>query len=204
MRGDAKFSALFNRSLAGVLLLLVSPPALAQKIPLWLAVGVVSPAWALVLIVALALCAPKVGRAGLHAILLLLWIVTFYLASNYVRNDWVIWTPMHLYIVQLALLPIFLFYRLVRSIETSAVTPTRSLLLVFLSVFLSVPTSFFVTFLLIVPLDYLGKATGIDTMGREGPELWCFVVIWIVLQSAMLAAWMIHRKNRGQTPISGS
>jgi hypothetical protein len=187
---------LLDRCLAGVLLLLVSSPALAQEIRLWMVAGVVSPVWALVLVVALALCAPRVGKAGLHAILLVAWIAAFLLASFFVENDWVIWTPMHLYIVQLALLPILLFYQLARRIEASAVTPPRTVLLSFLSVLLSVPTAIFVTFLMILPWDYLGKVAGIDTMGRQGPEPWCFVVTWVVLQSGMLAAWMIHRKER--------
>lgn len=186
-----------NRCLAGVLLLLASSPALAQEIRLWMVAGVVSPLWALVLVIALALCAPGVGKAGLHAILLVVWIATFLLASNYVQNDWVIWTPMHLYILQLALLPIFLFYQLARRMEASAVTLSRTLLLGFLSVLLSVLTAIFVTFLMILPWDYLGKVAGIHTMGRQGPEPWCFVVTWIVLQAGMLAAWMSYRKKTG-------
>lgn len=186
---------LLDRCLAGVLLLLVSSPALAQEIRLWMVAGVVSPVWALVLVVALALCAPRVGKAGLHAILLVVWIVAFLLASYFVENDWVIWTPMHLYILQLALLPIFLFRQLVRRIETPAVTAPRTVLSGFLSVLLSVPTAIFVTFLLILPWDYFGKVTGIDTMGRQGPEPWCFVVTWIVLQSGMLVAWAIQRNQ---------
>ncbi len=185
-----------NRCLAGVLLVLVSPPALAQKVPLWLVAGVLSPVLALVLVIALALCAPRLGKAGLHMKLLALWIVAFLLASFFIENDWVIWTPMHLYILHLALLPIFVFYQLLRRIEPSAVTPSRTLLLGFLSVLLSVPTTLFVTFLSVLPWEYFGKVTGIDTMGKEGPAPWCFLVTWIVLQSGMLVAWMIHRKER--------
>jgi hypothetical protein len=184
---------LLNRCLAGVLLALVSPPVLAQKVPLWVVAGVLSPVLALVLVIALALSAPRLGKASLHIKLLVLWIVAFLLASFFIENDWVIWTPMHLYILHLALLPIFVFRQLLRRIETSAVAPFRTLLLGFLSVLLSVPTTLFVTFLFFLPWEYLGKVTGIDTMGTEGPALWCFLVTWIVLQSGMLVAWMIHR-----------
>jgi hypothetical protein len=186
---------LLNRCLAGVLLMLVSPPALAQKIPLWVVAGVLSPGWALVLVVALALTAPRLGKAGLHTKLLLLWIVAFLLASFFIENDWVIWTPMHLYILHLALLPILVFRQLLRRIEASAVTLSRTLLLGFLSVLLSVPTTLFVTFLFVLPWEYFGKVTGIDTMGTEGPAPWCFLVTWIVLQSAMLVVWVIHRNE---------
>ena len=187
-----------NRCLAGVLLLLVSPPALAQKIPLWVFAGALSPVWALVLVIALALCAPRLGKAGLHSKLLALWIVAFLLACFFIENDWVIWTPMHLYILHLTLLPIFLFRQLARRIETSATAPSRTLLLGLLSILLGAPTAIFVTFLLILPWDYFGKVTGIDTMGKEGPEPWCFLVTWIVLQSGMLVAWMVHRNERAR------
>ena len=196
MEKDRSLGMRANRCLAGALLLLVSPPALAQEIRLWMVAGVVSPLWAFLLVIALALCAPRVGQAGLHAILLVVWIAAFLLASFYVENDWVIWTPMHLYILQLALLPVFLFYQLARRIEASSITPSRTVLLGFLSILLTVITAIFVTFLMILPWEYLGKVFGVRTMGRQGPEPWCFVVTWIVLQAGMLAAWMIHRKEK--------
>lgn len=132
---------LLNRCLTGVLLVMVSPPVLAQKVPLWVVAGVLSPVSALVLVIALALSAPRLGKAGLHIKLLVLWIVAFLLASLFIENDWVIWTPMHLYILHLALLPIFVFRQLLRRIETSAVAPSRALLLGFLSVLLNAPTT---------------------------------------------------------------
>ncbi len=181
---------------AGGLLLLVSTPALAQEIRLWMVAGVVSPLWALVLIFALALAAPRLRKAGFHALLLVIWIVAFILASEFVVNDWVIWTPMHLYILQLALLPIILFHELLRRIEASAVTTTRTVLLGVLSVLLSVPTALFVTFLMILPWDYFGRVTGIHTIGKQGPDAWCFIVTWIVLQYGMLIAWIVHRNRR--------
>jgi len=158
--------------------------------------GVISPVWALILLGALAIAAPKPGKAGLHAIVFAVWIVTFLLASNYVTNDWVIWTPMHLYIVHLAVLPIILFGDLQGGIEGTTITTARTLLLGFLSVLLSVPTATFVTFLMILPWDYFGKATGIHTMDKQGPALWCFVLTWGILQSALLIAWIIHRRRR--------
>ena len=184
------------RCLIGVLLLLASSPALAQEIRLWMVAGVVSPAWALILVGALAFAAPRVRKAGLHALLFAFWIVAFLLASNFVTNDWVIWTPMHLYIVHLAVLPIILFLDLVRRIERSAETTGRTVLLAFLSMLLSAPTALFVTFLMILPWDYFGKATGIHTLDKQGPALWCFVLTWGILQTAIVVAWMIHRNRR--------
>ena len=67
-----------NRGLAGVLLMLASPHALAQKIPLSVVAGALSPV--LVLVVALALSAPRLGKAGLHVKMLVLWIAAFLLS----------------------------------------------------------------------------------------------------------------------------
>lgn len=187
--------ALSDRCLAGVLLMLVSPAALAQKIPLWVVVGVASPVLALAMVGTLALAAPGPGKAGLHFRLLVLWVVAFLLTSYFVENDWVIWTPMHLYILHLALLPIFVFRQLLCRIETSTVAPSRTLLLGFLSFLLSASTTIFVTSLSILPWQYFGKLTGIDTMGAEVPAPWCFLATWIVLQTAMLAVWKIHRND---------
>jgi len=185
-----------ERCVAGVLLLLVSTPALAQEIRLWMVAGVVSPLWALILVGALALAAPKLSKAGWHAMFLAIWIVAFLLASNFVTNDWVIWTPMHLYIVHLAVLPIILFRDLLRGIESSAIITARTVLLGFLSVLLSMPTAMFVTFMMILPWDYFGKVTGIHTMDKQGPALWCFAVTWVILQTAMLVTWSVDRKKR--------
>ncbi len=187
---------LLNRCLAGMLLVLLPPAALAQEIPLWVVVGAVSPVLALVLVGALAFAAPRRGKASLHVRLLVLWIVAFLLTSYFVENDWVIWTPMHLYILHLALLPIFVFRQLLHRIDTSDMALTRTLLLGFLSVLLSASATFFVTSLSILPWMYFEKVTGIDTMGSEGPAPWCFLMTWIVLQSAMLVAWRIHRSAR--------
>jgi len=185
-----------RRAHVGLLLVLVSPPVLAQKVPLWAVVGVLSPVLALALVVSLALVSPGLGKAGLHIKLLLLWIVSFLLASFFVENDWVIWTPMHLYILHLALLPIFVFHQLLGRIEPATATPSRTLLLGFLSVLLGVPVTLFVTSLAILPWEYFGKLTGINTMGTEGPASWCFIVTWVVLQAAMLVVWWFHRREQ--------
>lgn len=158
--------------------------------------GVVSPAWALILLGVLALAAPGLGKAGWHALFFAVWIITFLLAANFVTNDWIIWTPMHLYIAHLAVLPIIVFLDLVRGVERTAVTRGRAVLLGVLSLLLSVPTALFVTFLMILPWDYIGKVTGFHTMEKQGPAAWCFVVTWVILQAAMLIAWIIHRNRR--------
>lgn len=188
--------ALLRRVQLGLLLVLVSPPVFAQEVPLWLVVGVVSPALALMLVASLALISPGRGKAGLHLKLLVLWIVAFLLASFFIENDWVIWTPMHLYILHLAVLPICVFRQVLGRIETANAKLSRTALLGFLSVLLSVPVTLFVTSLAILPWEYFGKLTGIDTMGRQGPATWCFLATWIVLQMVMLVVWWVHRREQ--------
>lgn len=112
---------------------------------------------------------PGQGKAGLHTKLLVLWIVTFLLTSFFIENDWVIWTPMHLYILHLALLPICVFRQVLGRIERATAKLSRTVFLAFLSLLLSVPVTLFVTSLAILPWEYFGKVTGIETMGRQGP-----------------------------------
>ena len=195
-------SVLLRRSPVGLLLALASPPVLAQEVPLWIVVGVVSPALAFSLAASLALISPGLGKASLHLKLLALWIATFLLTSFVVENDWLIWTPMHLYIAHLALLPIFVFRQLLRRIESDTPGRLRTLLLGSLSVLLSTAVALFVTSLAIVPWEYVGKITGLDTMGRQGPASWCFVATWLVLQAAMLAVWWFHRRPQRTLPFS--
>ena len=96
---------------------------------------------------------------------------------------------MHLYILHLALLPVIVFHFVARRVEASGTGTPRKILLGIVSLLLSVPCSVFVTTLLIIPLDYLQKSVGIETLGRELPRLWCFLVIWCLLQAGMLFAW---------------
>jgi hypothetical protein len=188
--------ALLRRTNIGLLLTAVSPPAFAQEVPLWVVVGVVSPVLALTLVGVLAMIAPRKGKASLHLKLLALWIVTFLLASYFIENDWVIWTPMHLYILHLALLPIYVFHALLNRFEARAASLSRTLILGVLSLLLSVPATLFVTSLAILPWEFLGKITGLDTMERQGPALWCFLVTWLGLQVAMFVVWWSHRRTQ--------
>lgn len=181
-----------------LLLMLSSPPALAQHIPLWVVAGVLSPALAMLLLVALAIVAPGVGRARHHLVLFAAWIVLFLIASNFVTNDWVIWTPMHLYILHLALLSFLVFHFVLVRFDRSTSSWFRDLAIGLTSLLISVPTAAFVTCLSIVPLDYLEKATGMDVLGKELPRLWCFILVWVLIQALMLVQWRIRRFARIQ------
>lgn len=79
------------------LLCLLPAVAHAQHIPAWLAAAAVSPIAALLLVAVLAWLKRSWRVALTHALGLLIWVASFLLASAFVTNDLVIWTPLALY-----------------------------------------------------------------------------------------------------------
>ena len=86
-------------SIVAMMLTAYSPPASAQAIPTWVAIAAVSPIIVIALSVALAWLERSVRIAMVHIALLISWIAMFSVASYYVPNDYVIWTPLVLYLV---------------------------------------------------------------------------------------------------------
>ena len=76
----------------------------AQYIPPWLVVGALSPILVLVLCVILGWLARNALLGARHAMLAIVWVVLFALASYFIENDYVIWTPLVLYLLHSALL----------------------------------------------------------------------------------------------------
>jgi hypothetical protein len=79
-------------------------PAHAQYVPTWLIAAVLSPLLVLVLCGILGWVRRSARAGALHAALVVLWVVLFSLASYFVENDYVIWTPLALYLLHAALL----------------------------------------------------------------------------------------------------
>jgi hypothetical protein len=105
-----------GRSWPGIALLLAGLPltAHAQHIPPWVVVGALSPIVVLLLCALLGWLARSARLAALHAAMVLTWVVLFSLASRFVENDYVIWTPLALYLLHAALLTILVVVRLAR------------------------------------------------------------------------------------------
>jgi uncharacterized membrane protein YphA (DoxX/SURF4 family) len=78
--------------------------AQAQHVPPLLFAAVLSPALVFLLCIALGFLTRSFRIGVLHAVLVLAWIVLFALASYFVENDYVIWTPLALYLLHAALL----------------------------------------------------------------------------------------------------
>lgn len=93
----------FSRVLAGATALI---PAAAQAhgIPLWIAAGALSPILFLILAIILGWLVRSIKVGMLHAVLLVVWVSLFWAASLYVSNDYVIWTPLLVYLLHAALL----------------------------------------------------------------------------------------------------
>jgi intracellular septation protein A len=86
--------------------ILVSFPvaAHAQYIPPWLVAAALSPIVVLLLCAILGWLRHSARLGARHAVLVLAWVVLFSLAAYFVENDYVIWTPLTLYLLHTLLL----------------------------------------------------------------------------------------------------
>lgn len=84
--------------MAGVIMLSLLPfSAQAQQVPIWLVAAALSPLVVFLLCVVLALLCRSAALGLRHAGFVLLWIGLFGLASYWIENDYLIWTPLTLY-----------------------------------------------------------------------------------------------------------
>lgn len=101
---NARTASLATAGLLGALPL----SAHAQYVPTWLVAAVLSPILVLILCLILGLVVRRARTGALHAALVILWVVLFSLASYFVENDYVIWTPLALYVLHAALLVVLI------------------------------------------------------------------------------------------------
>lgn len=92
----------------------------AQNVPPWLVVAVLSPILVFILCIVLGVLTRSIRIGALHAALVLAWIVLFSLASYFVENDYVIWTPLALYTLHSALLLVLIVVEIARRIGCRA------------------------------------------------------------------------------------
>jgi hypothetical protein len=82
-----------------IVLLVLTPTAHAHGIhPLWVAAAL-SPLAVLLLTLVLGWLARSVIIGVIHAVLVVVWVALFWLASNLVTNDYLIWAPLALYLL---------------------------------------------------------------------------------------------------------
>ncbi len=95
--------ALAPRCAAAAALAALPLPAYAQYIPPWLVAAVLSPLLVLVLCAVLGIVARSLRAWLLHSGLVILWVALFVIAAQLVENDYVIWTPIVLYLAHAVL-----------------------------------------------------------------------------------------------------
>lgn len=88
----------------------------AQYIPPWMIVAALSPVFVLLLCVVLGWLTRSVRIGALQAALVIAWVVLFALASYFVENDYVIWTPMALYVLHSVLLVVLIVVEIAKRI----------------------------------------------------------------------------------------
>jgi hypothetical protein len=88
----------------------------AQYVPPWAIAAVLSPVLVLALCIVLGLLTRSVRVAALHAGFVLAWVALFALASYFVENDYVIWTPLVLYLLHSTLLVVLIVVEMARRI----------------------------------------------------------------------------------------
>jgi len=101
-------SARFVATTSAVILGTLPVSAHAQYVPPWLVVAALSPILVFLLCIILGFLTRSIRIAVLHSVLVLAWVVLFSLASYFVENDYVIWTPLALYILHSALLVVLI------------------------------------------------------------------------------------------------
>lgn len=94
----------------------VSIPAHAQYVPLWMVAAALSPILVLVLCLVLGLVTRSFRVGARHAAFVVNWVVLFILASYFVENDYVIWTPLALYVLHSILLSVLIIVGICRRI----------------------------------------------------------------------------------------
>jgi len=86
----------------------------AQHIPLWVAAGVLSPFLVIALCFLLGWLARSLRVGLIHTGLVIGWVLLFLVASYYVTNDYVIWTPLALYLLHTGFLLVLIVVQIAR------------------------------------------------------------------------------------------
>ena len=110
-------SAGFSGTSSAVILGMLPVSAHAQYVPPWLVVAVLSPILEFLLCIILGFLTRSKRIWALHSGLVLAWVVLFYLASYFVENDYVIWTPLALYVLHSALLVVLIIVAIAKRVS---------------------------------------------------------------------------------------
>ena len=108
---------------ASLLLLSVLPStAYAQPIPTWFVFAALSPLIVILFAIILGVVSRSWRLGVLHTGLVALWVLLFALASYFVENDYVIWTPIVLFAVHSLLVLILIIVNIAKATRTAGRT----------------------------------------------------------------------------------
>ncbi len=94
----------------------------AQYIPPWLIVSALSPLLVILLCIIFGWLTRSVRNGALNAVIVLVWVVLFSLAAYFVENDYVIWTPLVLYLLHSALLVVLIVVQVAKRLAGNGQT----------------------------------------------------------------------------------
>lgn len=86
--------------------------------PLWIA-GALSPLAVLLLCAVLGWMQRSVRVGTMHALLIIVWVTLFWLASNYVTNDYLIWTPLALYLLHTVVIIVLVVWQAIARVRSA-------------------------------------------------------------------------------------
>jgi hypothetical protein len=108
----------FPWSLAASLVLLSSAAHAHGIHPLWIAAAL-SPVAVLLLAAILGWLSRSVRLGAIHALLIVVWVVLFWLASFLVTNDYLIWTPLALYLIHTIIIIVLVVWHAIARIRST-------------------------------------------------------------------------------------
>ncbi len=85
--------------------------------PPWLIAAALSPILVLFLCIILGVLSRSLRVGAIHAGLVITWVILFSLASYFVENDYVIWTPLTLYLLHAALLLVLIVVEIAKKVS---------------------------------------------------------------------------------------
>lgn len=103
---------------AAIIVSLVPGIALAQHIPVVIAVAALSPLLVMLCAVVLGALEHNWKTGAKHLGMIIIWIALFAVASYNVENDYIIWTPMLLYVLHAILIIALIFKQIVGRIKS--------------------------------------------------------------------------------------
>jgi hypothetical protein len=105
----------FRRSVVATLVALPTAAQAHGIHPVWIA-AVLSPVAVMLLTVILGWLSRSVRLGAIHAMLIVLWVVLFWLASYLVTNDYLIWTPLALYLIHATIIILLVIWHAIARI----------------------------------------------------------------------------------------